>query len=434
MEHRTSRKKGLGAFGAVVIALVCILGLLIVGGLLLLGNGRVTISASSSSVAEKPEPPVRTEQPAQSSPSISIVPAETPSPTSTPTADDRVMPELDGKAPLLTPENESRIPDIFEAVSPSVVGVINYKLQNVQGHDMMAIYGTGSGFIVSTEGYILTNAHVVEEAQKVTVLLPEGEEVEAKIIGEDKETDVAVIKISKEGLKAISLGDSDKVRVGEFVLAIGNPLDLETLSNTLTFGILSATNREITIDGHTNEYLQTDAAVNFGNSGGPLLNMNGEVIGMNSAKTMNAGTDEYGNPLDVEAIGFAIPINSVKTIMGKLITDGTIDRPAVGITVLTLTDVMAAQLGVKDGVYVQSVVKGGPADLAGMKAGDVILKVNGREIKAKEELVAVINESQIGDTIELEIDRMGETVKCNIQLGNKTTMDFNDVEEEAQVP
>ena len=220
------------------------------------------------------------------------------------------------------------------------------------------------------------------------------------------------------------------MRVGEFVIAIGNPLDSERLANTTTFGVISAKAREITIDGHTNTYLQTDAAINFGNSGGPLLNMRGEVIGMNSAKSITAGFDEYGNAVSAEGIGFALPINAVCTIMERLITEGSIERPAVGITVYTLTEAVAAEmeLPLSSGIYVASVVTDGPASRAGVCAGDIILSANGRTITEQAELIAIINECSVGDSIRLEIFRNGDTFSCDILLADKNQMDFNTID------
>ena len=198
----------------------------------------------------------------------------------------------------------------------------------------------------------------------------------------------------------------------------------------MTFGIISAKSREITIEGQTNSYLQTDAAINYGNSGGPLLNMRGEVIGINSAKSITAGYDSFGNPISAEGIGFALPINTSVEIMRILIEKGTVERPAVGITVYTLTEAQAAKLNVEKGVYVESVVKDGPAFKAGVKAGDIIIKVNGSELADQSELVKVINSCKIGDSIDLVLLRNGEEISCTIQLGNKTEMNFKDAEKE----
>ena len=178
----------------------------------------------------------------------------------------------------------------------------------------------GSGFVVSSDGLIVTNNHVIDGADEIEIEFFSGKKLPAKVIGKDEKTDIAVLKVESAQLQPLKLGDSDSVRVGEYVLAIGNPLSSDELANTITFGIVSATKREVTIDNYTNSYLQTDAAINFGNSGGPLNNLNGEVIGINSAKTITAGYDDLGNAVSAEGFGFALPINQVKKIMEVLIT------------------------------------------------------------------------------------------------------------------
>lgn len=350
----------------------------------------------------------------------------------TPAPEDRQMPEMDGTVPDLSAYADSfymnnPIPEICATVADSVVGVLNYRTQTFGRNRMMEVYGSGSGFIISSKGYVLTNAHVVEEAEKIGVLFSDGTEVEALLIGSDNDSDVAVLKVEKEDLVPIAVGDSESVRVGEFVIAIGNPLDSERLANTVTLGVISATARELTIDGNTNEYLQTDAAINFGNSGGPLINMHGEVVGMNSAKTMLAGYDEYGNAYSAEGLGFALPINYVEEIMAQLITEGSIERPAVGIMVYTMTESYAAQQGIDymPGVGVSSVVAGGPADLAGIRAGDVITELNGQPVSEKEVLIAYIGTRKIGDTVELTVVRKGETLHCTIELSNKAGLKYS---------
>ena len=332
----------------------------------------------------------------------------------------------DAQPRRITPaEIYNPIPDIFDAVSPGVVGVLNYGELAVGEEKILSVYGTGTGFIVSTDGYVLTNAHVVENAAAVSVRLSNGSEIDAKVIGADKETDVAVLRIDAAGLTPLPCGDSDAVRVGEFCLAIGNPVDSERLANTLTFGIISATAREVTIDSYTNVYLQTDAAINFGNSGGPLLNLRGEVIGINSAKSITAGYDSLGNPVAAEGIGFALPINSVLRIMEELILNGSIRRPGVGITVSTVTDEMAKKEGVPYGAYVESIVPGAPADIGGVRPGDIITAIDGKEVREHSELVTAVKEHRIGDVIELRIWRGGETLTLRIELANKTEMDFD---------
>ena len=420
------RRRRIGGFGIAVIVLVAVLAVLLVLSVVLRGERFLNWEDWEDWEAALPTPgsPAGPE-PTQSAPGL---------PTVTPVPGGHDMPELDGVAPELEDIEPwlqaNPIPDIFDAVSPSVVGVINYTTQSFGERRMLSIYGSGSGFIVSSEGYILTNAHVIEGAEEITVLLSAGEEVPATLIGADNETDVAVLKVEQAGLVPVAIGNSDDVRVGEFVVAIGNPLDTDRLANTTTFGVISASAREITIDGHTNTYLQTDAAINFGNSGGPLINMHGEVVGMNSAKSITAGYDEYGNAVSAEGIGFALPINTVCEIMELLVTEGSIERPAVGITVYTLTEAIAAQmdLPLSSGVYVDSVVAGGPASRAGLRAGDIILSANGLEITEQSQLIDMINDCAIGDTIVVEVYQSGETLTCEIVLEDKNQMDFDEVD------
>ena len=427
------KRRGPGAYWIVVFVL---LGLTLAAGIvltvLLLGRTRGTVIVNAPYSAQT----VPEATPAPASGEAEEEKPATKDATVTPAPGSVEMPELDGVAPDLSGYEDSvfynnPIPEIYDAVSDSVVGVINYQTQEIGATSLLTTYGSGSGFIVSTDGYVLTNAHVIEGAERLTVIFTGGDEVEATVIGYDYETDVAVLKINREGLKAIAIGNSDDVRVGDFVIAIGNPLSTTQLADTTTLGVISATSRTVTIDNYTNEYLQTDAAINFGNSGGPLLNMNGEVIGMNSAKSVTAGYDSYGNAISAEGIGFALPINKVMEIMEHLITYGEMERPAVGITVLTLDETYAALYGVDvtEGVYVASVVKDGPAARAGLVAGDVIISANGVTVTDKDTLVDMISACTIGDTIAVEVYRDGEVLEMTIILANKINMDFDDVEE-----
>lgn len=355
----------------------------------------------------------------------------TPLPTATPVvpAEDRVMPSLDGIAPALPGIVDNPIPDIYDAVSPGVVGVLNYVgAVSEKGKAYDELFGSGTGFVVSSKGYILTNAHVVDGANKITVkVYGEDGERAATLIGSDAETDIAVLKVAGAQLHPLKLGDSDAVRVGEYVLAIGNPLSSDELANTLTFGIISATKREVSIENYTNTYFQTDAAINFGNSGGPLVNLNGEVIGMNSAKTITAGYDAMGNAVSAEGIGFALPINEVQKIMEVLITKGTIERPGIGVTVSTIDEELAQELGVPAGALVESVVKDKAADHAGVLAGDIITEANGEIITSQEQLVKVVLAQMIGDEFKIKVYRDGEYLDITIVIGNKTDMNFDDV-------
>jgi serine protease Do len=425
--HKNREGRGGNAFAGIVITIVIVLLVLLIVGLFwpnLLGMSAPDYSLTQLTPTPSAEdgalPPA--DMPAATA---------TPQPTPTPVVpeQDREMPNLDGIAPAMPGITGNPIPDIYDAVSPGVVGVINYvQAQNDKGKTIDELYGSGTGFVVSSEGYILTNAHVVEGASKVTVKVF-GEDIEraATVIGSDTETDIAVLKVADIQLQPLKLGDSDQVRVGEYVLAIGNPLSTDELANTITFGIISATKREVTIDNYTNTYLQTDAAINFGNSGGPLINLNGEVIGINSAKTITAGYDELGNAVSAEGIGFALPINQVKKIMEILITKGYVDRPGIGVTVSTVDATMAEENGVPQGAMVESVVKGKPAELAGVLAGDIITVADGETILTHQQLVNIVLGKMIGDELKIKVYRDGSYLDITIVIGNKTDMNFDDV-------
>jgi len=434
--------KGGNAFATIIIVVVVVLLALLVVGLFwpnVLGvNTDYDLIMATPTEHPTATPAVEetaTPGDAVKPPNMETTPAPEPTgvPEATPTpvvgAQDRLMPNLDGILPSLPSPIPNPIPDIFDAVSPGVVGVLNYQMvPTLTGKLVEDIYGSGSGFVVSSAGYILTNAHVVDGALKITVkVFGEEQERDALLIGMDSETDIAVLKVKDAVLKPLKLGDSDQVRVGEYVLAIGNPLSTDELANTITFGIISATKREVTIDNYTNNYLQTDAAINFGNSGGPLINMNGEVIGINSAKTITAGYDALGNAVSVEGIGFALPINQVKKIMETLIVNGRIERPGIGVTVSTVDEAIAEQEGIPVGARVESVVKDKPAEKAGVLAGDIIVEANGKTIKTHQELVKLVLSSMIGDELKIRVYRDGEYLDLTILIGNKTDMNFDDI-------
>jgi len=427
--HRKDQEgRGGNVFAGIVITIVIVLLVLLITGLFwpnLLGVSTLDYTIVNAT----PSPSV--EGDAIVPPSDMQEATATPQPTPTPVVpeQDREMPNLDGIAPAMPGITGNPIPDIYDAVSPSVVGVLNYQeVKTDKGKTVDELYGSGTGFVVSSEGYILTNAHVVEGAHKITVKVF-GEDMErtATLIGSDTETDIAVIKVDDVQLQPLKLGDSDKVRVGEYVLAIGNPLSTDELANTITFGIISATKREVTIDNYTNTYLQTDAAINFGNSGGPLINLNGEVIGINSAKTITAGYDELGNAVSAEGIGFALPINQVQKIMEVLITKGFVERPGIGLTVSTVDATIAEELGVPEGARVESVVKDKPADQAGVLAGDIITNADGEKILTHQQFVNIVLGKMIGDELKITLYRDGKYMDITIVIGNKTDMNFDDV-------
>ncbi len=359
-------------------------------------QAETSLPETQTPVPEAEEPAPEAEEPAEKIPAVT--PAE-------------VEPYL--AAPFNFEEFEG-IPDVVEAVTPGVVGILNYQIPKT-GKQELKLVGSGSGFIYTENGYVITNQHVVEGAAKLKVSLHSGDTVDAILIGADVQTDVAVLRIESAGLKALPIGDSSKMRVGEFVLAIGDPISANELSGSVTFGIVSALSRRINIEGFVNEYMQTDAAVNPGNSGGPLINMRGEVIGVTSAKYISAGVDESGQNISSEGIGFALPINNVVEIASSLIENGSTVRPGIGITIVTYLEPTA--LIKTPGVYIYSVTEGGPAEEAGIKAGDRLVGMNGVEM-TQDEFVEAIRATHVGDTITLTVERSGETLEINVVVGD----------------
>ena len=281
---------------------------------------------------------------------------------------------------------------------------------------------TGSGIIISEDGYILTNNHVVDtsssnsysyydisDATSVKVKLNSatyGNDAtfDAKIVGKDSQTDLAVLKIDKTGLTAAEFGDSDQAVVGEFVMAVGSPLGLDT---TVTQGIVSAVNREVESDGTKYTCIQTDAAINSGNSGGALVNSEGKVIGINTLKLSGSG---------VEGIGFAIPINSTLDVTDQLINHNKVLRPYIGISGINLDESTAKKYNLTVGVYVKTVQNFSPAEKAGLQSGDVIVKADDKDITTMDELNDIKNSHQIGDTMKLKINRNGEEKEITLTL------------------
>ncbi|MBW4611920.1 MAG: trypsin-like peptidase domain-containing protein [Desmonostoc vinosum HA7617-LM4] len=280
--------------------------------------------------------------------------------------------------------------------------------------------GSGSGFIISASGEILTNSHVVDGADKVTVTLKGGETVDGKVMGEDPVTDVAVIKIDtsklkeQNQLKILPIGNSDALQPGEAVIAIGNPLGL---NNTVTSGIISATGRSSSDIGATDkrvDYIQTDAAINPGNSGGPLLNARGQVIGMNTAIIRGA-----------QGLGFAIPINTVQRISKELIAKGKVDHPYLGIQMVTLTPEVKEKiisssgdrLNIQSdkGVFLFDVVARSPASIGGLRAGDVITRINNQPVTKIEDVQRLVENSKIGSTLQIQIERNGQTAQVAVK-------------------
>ena len=307
---------------------------------------------------------------------------------------------------------------VAQKILPSIVGItVEYPVNSIFMNQSTTTTGSGSGIIISEEGYILTNNHVINstssssyysigEASKVSVYLYNDEtEYEAKVVGTDEQTDLAVIKIEKEGLIAAELGDSDCVQVGEVVMAVGNPLGMQS---SITSGIVSAVNRKITdSEGKTYTLIQTDAAINSGNSGGALVNSKGQVVGVNTLKVAATG---------VEGMGFSIPINSAKPIYQDLIQYSKVRRPYIGITGRDLSESLAKANNLVQGVYVVSVEEFSAGEKAGIKTGDVIVKVDGKSVKTMDELNEIKNTHQIGDTMSITVNRNGKEKDLTITL------------------
>ena len=307
---------------------------------------------------------------------------------------------------------------VAQKVLPSIVGInVTYSVNSIFYGNQGTASAQGSGVIISQDGYILTNNHVVNssssssfyelgKASKITVkLYNDDTEYEAEIIGTDEQTDLAVIKIDKDGLTTAELGDSDAVQVGEFCMALGNPLGL---GSTVTDGIVSAVNREVT-DEDGNEYtaIQTNAAINSGNSGGALVNSQGQVIGINTLKVAGDG---------VEGVGFAIPINSTKDIYSQLIEYNKVKRPYLGIGGIEVDERTAKENNLTEGIYVKTLEDFSAAEKAGIRVGDVITKADGKDIKTMDELNEIKNAKKIGDKITLTVWRNGKTEDITVTL------------------
>ena len=272
----------------------------------------------------------------------------------------------------------------------------------------------GSGFILTSDGYIVTNYHVVGDAQTIQVTLYSGDTYDAQYVGGDEDYDIAVIKIEATGLQAVTLGNSEELNVGDHVLAIGNPLGELTFS--MSGGMVSSVNRTINVDGTPFNMIQTDTSINPGNSGGPLLNSYGEVVGIVSAKYSSTGS----NGETAEGLGFAIPINDVSSMIQDIMTNGYVsNRAYLGATIGTLNASMAQQYryDITEGAFVYSVEDGGPADQAGLQLGDVITAIDDTEITSLDDLTAARKSYTAGDTCTLTVYRQGETITLQLTWG-----------------
>lgn len=321
----------------------------------------------------------------------------------------------------------STISDMVERVSPAVV---NIETKVVSESSSQSIYsdpffrqffgdnmlrpkeyvqsGLGSGFIIDPKGLVLTNQHVIEGASEITVVLAGNKKYSAKVIGQDSDLDLAVLKIeSSEQFPALTLGDSNKIRVGDWVVAIGNPYGLD---HTVTAGVVSAKGRPIKIENRNyRNLIQTDAAINPGNSGGPLLNTNGEVIGINTAVSASA-----------QGIGFAIPINTANEVLSELIDKGKIVRPYLGVYLQNMDESLGKYLGVPaSGALVANVVPGGPSAKAGIKQYDVVIAFDGQKVENADSILTFLNNKKAGETVVLTVIRSGSQMDIKITLAEK---------------
>jgi S1-C subfamily serine protease len=331
-------------------------------------------------------------------------------------------------AVAMQPANSNFITEVVDRVGPAVVRINTSRTARRSSADSplkrffgevpengerQVEQGTGSGFIINTTGQIITNAHVVQGADKVTVNLKDGRSLEGKVVGLDTVTDVAVVKIEGTNLPVATLGSSEQIKAGEWAIAIGNPLGLD---NSVTAGIISATGRSSSQVGDGSKrvnYIQTDAAINPGNSGGPLLNANGQVIGMNTAILRNA-----------QGLGFAIPIDQVQRIANQLVAKGRVDHPFLGVQMMTVTSQLRQQLAsdpssplkldVDKGALIGKVVNNSPAAQAGLKVGDVIIAINGKAVSNGSEVQTEVEKSQVGVEMPITIRRNGQNVEVKI--------------------
>lgn len=306
----------------------------------------------------------------------------------------------------------SDVSDIVEKCKDSVVEITTESVSS--GNSIFGQYvsqGAGSGVIISKDGYIVTNNHVVSGATSLKVTTTDGTEYDASVVGKDSQTDLAVIKVDANNLQAATLGDSDILQVGDPAIAIGNPLG--ELGGTVTTGIISATDRQITIDDETMTLLQTDAAINPGNSGGGLFNADGNLIGIVNAKESSTG---------IEGLGFAIPITPAQDIITELMQNGSVtSRPALNVSLYDYTSNNQGQYSkYEDGCYIVQIVKNGAADKAGLKQNDRILSFDGEQIQSTSDVKNVLKKHKIGDTVKMVVERDSKKVTVEITLQAQT--------------
>lgn len=301
--------------------------------------------------------------------------------------------------------------EVYAANVNSTVGITTSVTTNFWGFQTTSA-ASGSGFILTGDGYVLTNYHVIESSNSISVTLYDGKSYDAVLIGYDESSDIAVLKIDAEGLTPVVLGDSDNLNVGDSVVAIGNPLGELTFS--LTSGAVSALNREITLSNSvTMNLIQTDCAINSGNSGGALFNLYGEVIGITNAKYSGSGSGA-----SIDNIGFAIPINHVRGIVESIIENGYVAKPYIGVNVSDVSEETMGY-GLPAGAAVKAVSQDSPAEKAGLQVNDIITAVNGKEISGRTGLSEAVSAASVGDTLTLTVYRQGKTISVNVTVGEQ---------------
>ncbi len=369
--------------------------------------------------------------------------------------------ELPSLIDLAAREDAMSVPDIVDTVMPSVVGIsATFEYTSTPSYgggfgfgfgygggsydsQTQEMVGTGTGIVMTEDGYVITNAHCIfdeseyncGEAVEVSVLFSEESgiepsEVEAKIIAYDIETDLAVLKVDKTGLTPATFGNSDELRRGELVIAIGNPLGFD-LFGSVTSGIVSALDRQISINEKNMNLIQTDAAINSGNSGGPLVNSCGQVIGINSAKMSSS----YYSSASIEGLGFAIPIDEAKVIIDDLINYKYVTgRPQIGISTRDVTETVSKYYNIPMGVYVAEVQEGSTAEFAGIQVGDVIIGIEDQPVTTADELNEIKNQYKAGDEITLTITRNGEDIEIKLVLQEQNGQNGSSGESEDSQP
>ena len=318
-------------------------------------------------------------------------------------------------------------PEIYATFVGSTVGITTeITTTNVWGQPVSQA-AAGSGFVITSDGYILTNYHVIEDADSIQVAFIDGTTYDAQLVGGESENDIAVLKIEATGLTPVIIGDSDNVKVGEQVVAIGNPLG--ELTYSMTSGIVSAKDRSITMEnGEVMNMIQTDTAINSGNSGGPLFDMYGQVIGITSAKLSGSSSSSA----TIEGLGFAIPINDIKDMVTDIMENGYVTgKPYMGITVSTVPESISERYGMSQGALVESVDESSCAAKAGLEKGDIITGIDGKTVISSAELVEAKKNYQAGDTVTLDVERNGEKLTLTLTF-DEDTPERRAAQEEAQ--